>query len=338
MNKQLKTALQLIVGIGIAAALLYLTFRDSSLEELAGLKETNFFWVGMGGFAMFGMYIFRALRWGLMLDRAGHPAKFFHLLLATLITYLVNSLTPKLGEILRCTVLLKTDKVPVATSLGTVVSERVADVLVLLLGVSTIFLMELDRLGNLFGMMWEKVVGGIDPATLGLVGVIGLVLMGLGIYFLRSKRFSGGLIGKAQTFVKSMLEAAKSVLSLEKPWLFAFHTLMLWVCLVFAYYFFMLGLPETEHLGLYMAILLLFIGGIGWALPVPGGMGTTHFIIWQLFLAFNLPEAAGKNIGILSNGATLAYNVIFGMIAWLIFLGLSYRMDQAEKNVALPEN
>ncbi|MEM7368831.1 MAG: lysylphosphatidylglycerol synthase transmembrane domain-containing protein [Bacteroidota bacterium] len=332
MNKQVKTFLQLFVGIGIAAGLLYLTFRNSSWEDISRLQEADPLLLVLGAAALFMMYMFRAWRWSMMLKGAGHPAKLFNIVLATLITYLVNSLTPKLGEILRCSVLLKTDKVPVSASLGTVVSERVADVLFLFGGVGIIFLLELDRLGALFSSMAEKILG--DKGTEWFIG-IGVVLVigaGVGFYFLRSSRFQEGLIGKVQAFLNDMLDAAKSVFRLERPWLFILHTIGLWACLVLMNYLFLLALPETSDLGWYMAILILFIGGLGWALPVPGGMGTTHFIIWQLFLAFELSETAGKNAAILSNGATLIYNVFFGILAWFIFLWIAFRIDQAQKS------
>lgn len=338
MNKQVKTFLQLFVGIGIAAGLLYLTFRNSSWEDISRLKEADPFLLVLGAGALFVMYIFRALRWSMMLKSAGYPAKLFNIVLATLITYLVNSLTPKLGEILRCSVLLKTDKVPVAASLGTVVSERVADVLFLFGGVGIIFLMELDRLGSLFSSMADKVIGDKSTSWFIVVGLVLLAMMGVGIYFLRSSRFQEGLIGKVQAFMRQTLEAAQSVFRLKRPWLFVVYTIGLWACLVLMNYLFLLALPESADLGWYMAILILFIGGLGWALPVPGGMGTTHFIIWQLFIAFQLSETAGKNVAILSNGATLVYNVLFGMLAWFIFLWIAFKIDQAQKSKKTSEN
>ena len=245
-----------------------------------------------------------------MLDSSGHPANAFNTIISTLICYLVNSLTPRLGEIARCSVLLKTDKVPIPTGLGTVVSERVIDTLVLFGGVGVIFLMEVDRLGELFAGIMNSLFGatsGQSILVLVLLGMTGLAVAFFGYRYLQ-KHAGSGIARKVYGFVHTMINGARSVFKLEKPWLFFFHTFMIWFLLVLMNYFFMLSLPDTKDLGMYVALLILFIGGIGWALPVPGGMGTTHYIILQLFVAFELSETAGQNIGLLSNGSYLYFH------------------------------
>ncbi|RMG56454.1 MAG: UPF0104 family protein [Bacteroidetes bacterium] len=335
MKRSLKTIAQLLLGLGIAGLLLYLTFRDSSLGDIIqDMRAADPFWLGMGALALLLMFLFRALRWQMMLVRSGHPAGLFAVTLSTLITYLVNSLTPKLGEVARCSVLLKTDKVPISTSLGTVVSERVADMLVLLLGVGIIFLLEINRLGDLFGSMFAHLLGEDQLLVLGGLAIVGMLGLVAGILFLRSERFKTGLMGRIQVFLKSMFAAASSVLRLRRPWLFGLYTGLIWFFLVLMNYFFMLALPATSGLSFYFAVLILFIGGLGWALPVPGGIGTTHFIVLQIFLAF-LGEAGrepGLQIGLLSNGATFLFNVGFGLLAWFAFLWLVFRSGADKKN------
>ena len=221
-----------------------------------------------------------------------------------------------------------------ASGLGTVVTERVIDALVLFGGLGLIFLFEIERLGSLFGEIFDSLsekFGGIDSSLL-IGGAVGLVILGIvGIWFLSSKKTDGdGLIGKIKSFALNMLEAAKSIFQLEKPWLFIVYTILIWGLLVLMNYCFILSLPDTRELGLYFAILILFIGGIGWALPVPGGMGSTHFIIVQLFLAFGLTEKAGLNIGALSNGVTWIFSVGYGLIALAILIPLISRAPQTD--------
>lgn len=338
MKRSFKTIAQLLLGLGIAGALLYLTFRHSSLEDLTrDMRAADPFWLAMGALALLVMFLFRALRWQMMLVQSGHPAGLYAVSLSTLITYLVNSLTPKLGEVARCSVLLKTDRVPISVSLGTVVSERVADMLVLLGGVGIIFLLEIERLGNLFGTMFGHLFGEGQGHIWLIAGLVGLLGLAGGIFFLRSDRFATGLVGRVQVFLRGTLAAAASVLRLRQPWLFVLYTVLIWLMLVLMNYFFMLALPATSSLGIYYAVLILFIGGIGWALPVPGGIGATHFIVLQVFLAF-LGEAGrdpGLQIGLLSNGATFIFNVGFGLLAWFAFLWLVFRRDASKKNPAV---
>ncbi|MDW3650571.1 MAG: lysylphosphatidylglycerol synthase transmembrane domain-containing protein [Bacteroidia bacterium] len=336
MSNQLKTILQFIIGIALAGGLLYYVYQDTKWEDLSNdLSKADIFWVLMSGLTLFGVFVARTLRWQMMLESSGFHPKKKHTLLSVLVLYLVNSVTPKIGEIVRCTILYRTDKVPVASGLGTVVAERVIDALVLFGGLGLIFLFEIERLGSLFGEIFDSLseqFGGIDSSIL-IGGLIGLLLLGIaGIWFLSSKKTDGdGLIGKTKTFALNMLEAGKSIFQLEKPWLFLVYTIMIWGLLTLMNYFFILSLPDTSELGLYFAILILFIGGIGWALPVPGGMGSTHFIVVQLFLAFGLSEKAGLNIGALSNGVTWIFSVGYGLIALAILIPLISRSSQNDE-------
>lgn len=323
----------MVVGLGIAGGLLYLTFRNRPISDLiASMKEADLFWTLMGALGLFGVYFFRGLRWKIMLDSSDHPARSFNSVISVLICYLVNSATPRLGEVARCTVILRTDKVPIPASLGTVFTERVIDAMILFVGIGIIFLMEVQRLGDLFAQMSEKVFGNNTAAILIAAGVIMVGGMIGVFFFLRSQKARQGIMGKLHGFISTMVKAAQSIFRLENPWLFIFHTVMIWICLTVMNYFFLKALPSTNELGMYFALLILFIGGIGWALPAPGGMGTTHFIIYQLFLAFGLSGEAGQDIGAFSNGMTLIFTVFYGLIGWLLFMWVVNRQEKNKKN------
>lgn len=333
MNNQLKTLLQFVLGVGLAGGLLYYVYKDTSWEQLSrDLGQADLMWIGLAGLALLAVFIARALRWQMMLESSGFTPKKSNTFTSVLILYLVNSITPKIGEIVRCSILYKTDKVPVSSGLGTVITERVIDALVLFTGVGLIFLFELERLGALFGEIFGnlgEMLSGISTGYLVAgVGFLAALLIG-GIFFLKSQMKSeDGLLGKVKGFFEQMLNAAKSVFQLKNPALFFLYTFLIWFFLILMNYLFILSLPGTRELGIYFALLILFIGGIGWALPVPGGMGSTHFIIAKLFVAFGLSETLGKNMGALSNGVTWIYSVGFGLIALVYLLFLIYRRPQ----------
>ena len=344
MSQRLKTFLQFAVGILLAAGLLYYVYKDNSWEQLVcDMSQADPFWLIMGGLALLAVFIFRALRWQMMLHSSGFPAKTFTTTLSVLILYMVNSITPKIGEVARCTVLYRTDKVPVSAGLGTVFTERVIDALVLFAGVGVIFLLEIQRLGNLFQQIFDSLneAFGGNSTLLVTMLIVALAVGAIGLYWFiqrgnkKGEENDSSIGGKLHVFISQMLQGAKSVFTLEKPWLFLLYTGLIWLTLVLMNYFFILALPETADLGVYFAVLILFIGGIGWALPVPGGMGTTHFIILQLFLAFGLSESAGKNIALLSNGATFVFSILYGLIALglLFYLAIGKPQNAWEDSV-----
>lgn len=326
MKVSLRTLLQLLAGIGLSAVLLYLTFQDRSFSSLTdAMKQADMFWFFWCGVAQFLILMLRSFRWQMLLRSAGYPSRTGTTLLSTFICYMVNSLTPKLGEVVRCTVLLRTDKVPISASLGTVVSERVIDLLVLLGGLGVIFLTEFARFGNLFTPVFEKFT--LQTALIAGV-VIAVLIVGAWLFFRYSPRLSG-IMGKIAHFIRQTLDAARSVFRMRRAWLFLTYTFLIWVISIVMNYFFLKALPETVGLGMYFAYLLLFLGGIGWAFPVPGGIGPTNFIILQVFLAYGLTREAGQNIGLLTSGGTFVFMVGFGIIAWFILLGRLARKQVA---------
>ncbi len=328
MNKRLRTALQLTLGVLLSAVLLYLTYRKRSFADLAAdMAQADPLMVGLSGLLLLAVFWLRALRWKILIESAGYPVSTYHTTLSVTISYLVNAVTPKIGEVIRCTVLYRSDKVPVATSFGTVFTERIIDVLVLLGGIFVIFLMEADRLGGLFADMAGHLFGSWTSTQVIALAALLVALMaaGIGVLFWLKKKArenpgKPGLITKVYEFVSGMLYAIKSIFRLKKPGMFLLYTVLVWAALIAMNVLFLLALPETRDLSWYYAVLVLFIGGIGWAMPVPAGMGTTHYIIRALFVAFGLPATMGENVGLISNGATFLFTILWGVIAWILFL------------------
>ncbi|MCB0845094.1 MAG: flippase-like domain-containing protein, partial [Bacteroidetes bacterium] len=235
MNKNLKTLLQLTIGVLIAAALMYITFKDRSIGDLANdMKAADPFWMFMAALTLLAVYIFRALRWKLMLDSSDYPANSFNTIISMLICYLVNSVTPRIGEVARCSVLLKTDKIPIPASLGTIFTERIIDALVLFGGLGIIFLTEFQRLRDLFAVMFSNILGGMENSLWLLTGMAVVAIGGIiGLFFfLRSERARQGIAGKFHDALSTMLKASQSIFRLQKPWLFFVHTALIWLALV----------------------------------------------------------------------------------------------------------
>ena len=116
-----------------------------------------------------------------------------------------------------------------------------------------------------------------------------------------------------------MVEAIRKSFYLQKYTEFLILTFLIWIVLIAMNFAALKALPSTAGTGWYFATIVLFVGGIGWALPTPGGIGTTHYFIYQLFFIFNMDPNAGISFGVLSNGLTFIYTLGIGFIALLYF-------------------
>ncbi|MEL7529960.1 MAG: lysylphosphatidylglycerol synthase transmembrane domain-containing protein [Bacteroidota bacterium] len=340
MKPWIKNLIQFLIGLGLASTLLYYTYKDTDLGELTEIiKQADWFWFSMNGVLLLLSYVLRALRWQILIHSSGYKVRTSSTIVAVMLSYLVNTFTPRLGEIARCSALYKTDRVPVATGFGTVFVERVIDLLVLALGVGIIFIFEVDRLLEIWANT-QSAASGTEGGGISLTlvfGVLGVLALGglLGLRWLLNTKHETGIIAKLRNFFQQMIDGAKSVLKLERPWYFLLLTALIWIDLIYMFYVILLALPETAEMGVYMGTLLLFIGGIGWALPTPGGMGSTHLIVRELFKVFGYSALLGNVVGALSNGATTVFTILIGIFALIYFFSIK-TVEQPENQASTP--
>lgn len=315
--KKHKNTIQIVVGSIIGFILLYVVLKDFDFSKLiASLQSANWFYVLLNGFFLWLVYYFRAMRWNVLLRNANIQVKRNNLIYSVMLGYFVNSLTPKLGEIVRCKILYDREKVPIPLSIATVVVERAYDVVVLFLGVFFVFVLNIDILDGLLNQF-----SGNSGVLLSLL-IVGAASSTVFIYlllFLR-KRVTAGILKKMIDFFYAILHTLKNSIRIAQYWKFLLYTVFIWTTLVLMNYVCMLALPETLHLPLSFTIVVLFISGIGWAMPVPNGIGFTHIIVDTLFIAFSYSETAGKIFGFVSNSLTLLFTLVIGGSYFLISL------------------
>jgi uncharacterized protein (TIRG00374 family) len=327
MNKNL---LQTIIGIILGGAFLFFTLYNKSISDIIdSLKQVDFMWLLFTGLILIIVFVLRALRWKLLLNNAGESPKTYSVFYALVLGYFVNSFTPKFGEVVRCTSLTKSENIQASTSLGTVISERIYDLIILIIGIFTVLFVEFDRLKSLFLKAYHNIFSKVEHnwliITLAIVGIVLLLIL----LFWLSRRNKAAK--KTANFLKQTHQTVIKTFKIKKYGLFITYTILIWVVLVGLNYAFLMCLPETNMHGFYFATVIIFVGGIGWAIPSPGGIGTTHFFILQLFLAFDLTEKAGLAYGVLSNGLTFVYIILFGLIAIAVNLIKVSRNARNEK-------
>ena len=299
---------------------LFLTLRNKPLDRIwESITQAKWLFVFLTGIFLLLTFVLRALRWRILVHNLGYNVKKRHIITSIIMGYFVNSFTPKLGEIVRCATLQKATSVPLTRSFGSVVSERIYDVTVLGLGLLTIFVLEFDRLIGLFTTYLEEQSANPKETFFEanyLYFIIAFVVLFAVGYFIISK----GYHIKLKKILKEILVSIKQTLYLKKYRQFLILTVLIWIALISMNYFALKALPATEGKGWYFAVIVLFVGGIGWALPTPGGIGTTHYLIYQLFFIFNYDPNAGVSFGVLSNGLTFIYTLLIGFVVLFYLL------------------
>ncbi len=309
-----KSIIRAIVGIAIGAFFLYLTLDKKPMDEIFNsLAQAKIGWVLMSALALIVAFYLRAIRWKVLLENQNEKASTYNVLYSLTMMYFFNAFTPKLGEILRCTTLNKSEKIPTSVSLGTVVSERIYDVAILVSGVFAFLFFEREHLGGVSTSIKQSLALMMQNNTYATVAIVVVLALVIFIAYRLSK--TNKIAARVSKFFKELGQSMKRGFKIKNYGKFIFQTILIWITLVFLHYSFLMSLPETDHHSFYFATIVLFIGGIGWALPAPAGIGTTNFMILQLFIAFNLDENVAATFGLLAAGITFMVSILFGFFA-----------------------
>ena len=324
-RKTIINVLKYVIGLVGGILLFYWAVGSIDKEDFFdGLKRANYFYILLALFIALLSHFFRAIRWKMMLNSLGYKPKLWATYASLMVGYGFNNLVPRGGELARCSVLYKAEDVPVSVSMGTVITERIFDLIILLLMVGTIFALEFDTLMAMFERLGQQDPGqpqqdGMSLKTIVMIVVGAMAVLGVvGFVVFRKRIMKTKIFQKASGFVKQMLQAAMRVAKLDKPFLFIFHTIMIWVCYVVMTYIPFLALKETSHLSFYFGAIVLTIGGLGIAFPSPGGTGSYHVAVKETFRAFGHDANDGTIIATIIHASQMVMTTVVGSIGFLM--------------------
>jgi len=318
----ISSVVKYLLFFGLGIVIFYFVYRGQDPGEIwEGIKEFKLEWVLLSFAFSFISHIIRALRWRMLIQPLGYSPGKLNTFLAILIMYLANFAFPRLGEVSRCGVLTRYEKVPFAPQVGTVVTERIVDVIVLLLIFVVVFLAQFGLISDFIDNTRLKL--GFDSPLiqswifwailLGSVGLIGL------IYFVfRDKIRAHPVSQKIRDLFKKFLEGLLSIRKLKKPGLFISYSLLIYVFYFLMTYAIMMGHEATRELGPMAAFLVLAMGSIGMVIPVQGGIGTYHFFVIQTFLVLGIATTQGQLLALVLHGSMTIFMIFIGLIALLV--------------------
>lgn len=328
MNPTFKKALQIIIPFAFGGFLVWYSLSDLDYNQLLkDFKNANYWWIGLS--LLFGIlsHFSRAYRWSFMLEPMGYKPKLGNNILAVLVGYLVNYTIPRAGEASRALVLTNYEDIPFEKSFGTIVAERVADLVMLLLIIIVTLFLQFDFI---FELLTKKEEADSNPWTLWIV--LGGLLIGGIVFFLYIKKAKSGIGLKIKTFVSGLIEGMLSIFKMKKKWAFIFHTVFIWVMYILMFWvvtFSIEGLSVP-----FGAILVGFIAGAFSIAATPGGIGSYTITVPAAFVLFGLPESSSASFAWIMWGSQTAMVILFGGLS---FLALPIYNNKNKKTLEQPE-
>lgn len=342
MKFNIKDIIKLLVSLGLAAGLLWLFFQYSGIrvdEIVERFRQADYRFVLLSAGLALVAHWSRAMRWRMLMEPVGYQPTSSNAFLAVLTGYFANTLVPRLGEVTRCGTLNRLEGVPVNVSFGTVVAERIIDVLMLLLLIGLTFLLEFNRLSEFFIGLFTNKLGGSGQATSAtpLLLFVG-ALIGLGIAAwvlfsryketLRRKPF----YQKVEKFLVGLLEGLTSVRKLKNPGAFLFHTVLIWTLYYLMSYVLFFAVPQTSGLGILAGLTILVVGSIGMTTPTPGGTGSFQLLVGSVLVLYGLESKDGGLLATFIWAVQTLTVLLYGGISFVIVL-----LKSGNRPVAQPE-
>ncbi|MDM1556787.1 MULTISPECIES: lysylphosphatidylglycerol synthase transmembrane domain-containing protein [Chryseobacterium] len=335
-KSSLKSIVTIVISLAFAGFFLWLALRGLDFKVIQqSLAKANYLWVLFA--SVFGLlaYWFRAIRWNLMLEPMGHKISNSNSLWSISFGYLMNLTIPRSGELARATALYGVEKVPVDKSFGTIILERVVDLMCMLIFLLLTIAFKFNAIRSFFDFVMnkkgekEEFVPNFFEIQMMKLGVndfeafyfyikitIGvLILIGLGLLYKYKKE-------KLINFGKGILQGLTSIFKLKEKGKFILYTLGIWICYYFAAYLVCFALPETSAFTFADGFFIIVVGTMGMIIPASGGIGAYNLAMkygfMALFISVGKSAELGGEMGLTYSFISLPLQIVIMLVMGLI--------------------
>ena len=309
IRKFLSLSIPLLIGLGI----IYYQFTTLSSDELEKIKisfvKADYFYIYLSLFiALFGFWS-RAYRWKFALQHLGYHTKFHNDLLTVCVSYLVNLTIPRSGEVSRAMLLKKYEDVPFDKGFGTIVAERIVDMLIFLLFVTIGFISQ-------FETIYQYLVNnGVKFETLIWAGI--LVFVVFVIFVLVWIYAEWKIILKLKQKLSGLIEGMQSILKMKDKWKYIFHSFFIWFSYLAMFYVTIFALPETADISFDVVVMGFIFGTLAVGFT-NGGLGAYPLAVASILSLYGISEGIGTAFGYLIWVSQTLLTIFLGLLSYLL--------------------
>lgn len=312
LNKSLSKFLQIAIPLGLGIFLIWYVYNLFTPEQLKQtyrhFEEANYWIVAFSVFLSVLSHLLRAYRWNFMLEPLGYHPRIANNFMAVSVAYLMNIFIPKSGEVSRAVVLSKYEGVPFDKGFGTIITERVIDLLLLLVFTITALVLQFDVL---YSYITESI-----PLKKILIALGSLILLG-SAFLLYLKNSRGSFAMKVKAFVDGLKEGLFSIVKMKKKGLFILYSLIIWGLYIAAFYTATLALEETSDISAGIVIITFVVGSFTFAFT-NSGFGTYPAAIMGILLIFGIAKSVGLALGVIVWTSNIISILFFGVLSFIL--------------------
>ena len=336
LKKSVFSIFQFILFLSLGIFLIWLSTRSFSEAEILQVKNLVFtadfkLIIPCMGILVLSHYI-RAIRWKMMFVPLGYTPKTRNVFLAVIAGFFFNLLFPRLGEVMKCTLLSRDEKIPIDRLIGTMVAERVIDVICLLLVIVLTIVTQIDLVGDYAHETWllitEKL--SLSPTKLILASFLIFLVVSLSFFIFR-KSSSSRVIKKIRELLTGVVQGLLSVANIKRKYIFIFHTLLIWSLYLLSIKVGFLAMKDLVHLGWIPSLTILTFGSFA-MIATQGGIGAYQLIVQKTLLLYGVNEVTGLAFGWLLWSVQTVMMFVLGPVSLIVlfFMNRKNRKENRE--------
>ena len=331
MKQKIFKILKFVSFFLLGILIFWMVYKDQDLNRIKSIlsNDVNYFWIVVSLLLGLLSHVSRTIRWNLMIEPLGRKPRMLNTFLAVMVGYLMNLALPRMGEISRCGVLARYEKISFSKLIGTVVLERLIDVLMLLI---LLVIVVLTQFGQVLEFLnnnpevnekFQKVI--FSPLLIG-----GLFLILIVLWISRHRIRKSLLVQKVMGFVSQFGEGFRSIGKMKKKGAFIFHSIFIWVLYYLMLYCVFFSFGFTSHLTPLAGLTVFVLGSFGMVAPVQGGIGAWHFMVIEGLALYGVDRADGKIFALLAHGSTTVMLIVLGLIGLLALPFVNEREEEVD--------
>jgi uncharacterized protein (TIRG00374 family) len=317
-NSPLKSILTIVISLAFAGFFLWLALKGFEFEKVQkSLSKANYLWVAIA--AVFGVlaYWLRAVRWNLLLEPMGYRISNSNAFWTISFGYLMNLTIPRSGEVARATALYGVEKVPVDKSFGTIILERVVDLVCMMVFLGLTFVFKYEAILSFYENSGIK----FNPNKVILIVSL-LVLCAILFFVFKKKLATLPVLGKIIGFIDGILQGLTSIFKLKQKVNFILYTIGIWICYYMAAYLVCFALPETSDFTIADGFFIIVVGTLGMIVPASGGIGAFNLAMkygfMALFISMGKSAEFGGEMGLTYSFISLPLQIVIMLTTGLL--------------------
>jgi glycosyltransferase 2 family protein len=318
MKIRFKGIFKFLLFFAIGVVIFWLLYKDQDIEMIKSVlkNDVTYFWIGVALFLGLLSHISRTIRWIYLIEPMGTKPGMVNTFLAVMVGYVMNMVFPRMGEISRCGVLAKYEKISFARLFGTVVTERIMDVMMLLLFTIVAVVSQFGQVVRFLQQNPEvkaKAISLITSPLLIITILTGLVL----IIVFRKKIRHSGIFKRLENTLMHLKEGLISFRYVKKKGALLFHSFFIWLMYYMMLYVDFFAFSFTSDLSPLAALTTFIMGSFGMVAPVQGGLGTWHFMTREGLALYGVSHENGVIFAFVAHTANTLLIILVGLLSML---------------------